>query len=110
MATRYLTYPYLEEIFMSTKKIENIGAVALVDALRIMNPTGKFALDSTFEPTYVIYGNVPADQLKFPEGYYHNAKNGITNKHSTNSGMYEGFDYHFKPERFKKSIFERIFG
>jgi len=36
--------------------------------------------------------NVPGEDLALPEGFYYNEKNGITNKHNTESGMYASWD------------------
>jgi hypothetical protein len=40
------------------------------------------------EATTRFYSSVPMDQLLLPDGFYANKKNGITNKHKTQSGMY----------------------
>ena len=46
--------------------------------------THRQQVDSTSR----FYSSVPMEQLVLPEGFYVNEKNGITNKHNTQSGMY----------------------
>ena len=70
------------------KKIESIGIDKLVSMLDNMNPKGSVKMAD--ENVIAIKGMSPNDVV-YPEGYYYNAKNGITNKHNTTSGMYEAF-------------------
>lgn len=70
------------------KKIENMGIDKMVSMLDNMNPRGSFKIGD--EDTIVMKGIAP-QYCKYPEGYYYNAKNGVTNKHNTYSGMYETF-------------------
>lgn len=100
--------------------MENIGIYNLVKELKARNPEVKFDLsDRTKGPVAIIYGTAPAESLSYPEGYYYNEKNGITNKHNTKSGFYEYFTYkcdlaHFEkptsvnPAPKKKSFFARL--
>ena len=39
-----------------------------------------------------IFSSVKVEDLKLPEGFYYNEKNGVTNKHNTKSGAYCAFD------------------
>lgn len=70
------------------KKIENIGIETLVTALDNLNPSGSFKIVDW--STIAVKGIDPRE-VKYPEGYYYNEKNGITNKHNTFSGFYESF-------------------
>lgn len=103
--------------------MENIGIYNLVKELKALNPTVKFDFyDQTKSPVVIIFGTAPAESLSYPEGYYYNEKNGITDKHNTKSGLYEYFTYkcdlaHFEtpttcvnPAPKKKSFFARLFG
>ena len=68
---------------------------------------------------HIIFGSAPATELSFPDGYYWNEKNGITDKHNTDSGLYECFTYKYDLAHFvannmqtkpkKKSIFAWLF-
>lgn len=102
--------------------MENIGVYNLVKELKALNPMVKFDFyDQTKSPVVIIFGTAPAESLSYPEGYYYNEKNGITDKHNTKSGLYEYFTYkcdlaHFEkpasvnPTPKKKSFFARLFG
>lgn len=96
--------------------MENIGITRMAKELEILNPSVQFDVrDHSVSPVIVIFGTVPGENLILPEGYYYNEKNGITNKHNTVSGLYEGFNYQYDMEHFapksqpKKSVFSRIF-
>lgn len=96
--------------------MENIGITRMAKELEILNPSVQFDVrDYSVSPVIVIFGTVPGENLILPEGYYYNEKNGITNKHNTASGLYEGFNYQYDVEHFapksqpKKSVFARIF-
>lgn len=63
----------------------------LITELKRLNPNveiklGNPELDSAAYER--IFCSVSADNLKLPEGFYFNDKNGITNKHNTESGTY----------------------
>lgn len=103
--------------------MENIGISNLMKELKALNPTVQFDMyDLTVSPVIIIFGTVPATELSFPNGYYWNEKNGITDKHNTGSGLYENFIYKFEPSHFvekkshvqivpkKKSFWSRLFG
>jgi len=96
--------------------MENIGITRMAKELERLNPSVQFdVLDYSVSPVIIIFGTVPGENLILPNGYYYNKKNGITNKHNTASGLYEGFDYQYDVEHFapksqpKKSVFARIF-
>ena len=98
--------------------MENLGIKNLKRELERLNPQVKFDTADSW-CTVIIFGTIAAEKLRLPNGYYYNSKNGITNKHQTESGIYESFDYvydvaHFalhqqEPEP-EKSWFTRIFG
>lgn len=103
--------------------MENMGLNKMIKKLRELNPTVKFDVhDRKVSPSIIIIGTVPARELSFPNGYYWNEKNGITDKHNTDSGLYECFNYKYDPTHFvtaisgaqvkpvKKSFLSRIFG
>ncbi len=98
------------------EELENMGITPMAKELKRLNPSVQFDVrDLTVSPIIVIFGTVPGEDLILPEGYYYNEKNGITNKHNTASGVYEGFEYQYDMEHFapksqpKKSVFARIF-
>lgn len=75
----------MKDISQSTNKTE------IVLAIQQLNPNADISLG---DPNYVtksekkFYSSIPADKLILPEGFYYDEKNGITNKHNTESGMY----------------------
>lgn len=61
----------------------------LVNELIKLNPDAEISIaDPKFAPQDSIYSSIPIDRLVLPEGFYHNDKNGLTNKHNTESGLY----------------------
>lgn len=63
----------------------------LINEIRKLNPNVEIRVgDPNFDSlaSSRIFSSVPLEQLKLPEGYYSNEKNGITNKHNTISGLY----------------------
>ena len=63
----------------------------IVEVIQQLNPNAEIRLgDMRFDnmATERFYSSVPGDQLILPEGFYYNEKNGVTNKHKTQSGMY----------------------
>ena len=63
----------------------------IAEVIQQLNPNAEIrvanmAYDS--QATNRFYSSVPVEQLVLPEGFYVNEKNGITNKHNTQSGMY----------------------
>ena len=97
--------------------MENIGLSNMMKELKELNPEVEFDVcDYSVSPIIIIIGTVPATQLSFPDGYYWNEKNGITNKHNTGSGLYECFTYKFDRTHFvtnstktkKKSLLDQV--
>jgi|GEM_PF-5183819 len=63
----------------------------LINEIRKLNPNVEIRVgDPQFDSlaSERIFSSVPMEQLKLPEGYYSNEKNGITNKHNTETGLY----------------------
>ena len=63
----------------------------LMNEIRKLNPGVEIRIgDERFdrEARSRIFSSVPMHQLKLPEGYYSNEKNGITNKHNAENGLY----------------------
>lgn len=88
--------------------MENMGLKKLTAELQRLNRGANIISGVEGKPK-VIFGTLDPEQLAMPEGYYYSEKNGITNKHNTESGIYEAYQYMvlFKS---KKTWFERIFG
>lgn len=63
----------------------------LINEIRKLNPGVEIRIgDERFdrEARSRIFSSVPMHQLRLPEGYYSNEKNGITNKHNAENGLY----------------------
>ena len=73
----------------------NIGSkeirsnVDLIRELKKLNPEVTFESDNPY--SYVVVNCEPA-LLKLPKPFYFSEKNGITNKHKTESGVYIALD------------------
>lgn len=70
---------------------ESTDLYEIVKVIRDLNPNaiirvGNPSLDSLARERF--YSSVPGNKLILPEGFYYNDKNGITNKHKTQSGKY----------------------
>ena len=69
---------------------QSTNRAEIVLAIQELNPNVDISLG---DPRFVVsnrlfYCSVPAEKLILPEGFYYNEKNGITNKHNTESGIY----------------------
>lgn len=60
--------------------------------LKKLNPNVAMLIDDDSYPAIIVARCQSCENLKFPEGYYYNEKNGLTNKHNTTSGQYESFE------------------
>lgn len=63
----------------------------IVEVIKQLNPDVEIKVDDNSIESNAdarIYSSVPGKQLKLPDGFYYNDKNGITNKHNTKSGSY----------------------
>ena len=80
---------FLPKVFRDVKNSTNRGEVVL--AIQELNPYIDMCLG---DPHYVsssadfFYSSMPDEYLILPDGFYYNRKNGITNKHNTESGAY----------------------
>jgi len=73
--------------------MENIGN-AILEELKELNPAVKFKMYILNDnPRPVIYGNIPASQLKFPNNCEYDEKTLIANKHNTETRRYVSFVY-----------------
>ena len=77
--------PKVKDVSQSTNLYE------IAEVIQQLNPNveirvADMRLDSM--ATQRFYSSVPVEQLVLPEGFYYNDKNGITNKHNTQTGMY----------------------
>lgn len=70
------------------KQIENIGIHAMVDELQKLNPNARIMGEWNTSEPYIV-SSIDIASLNFPDGYYFNTKNELTNKHNTASGSYE---------------------
>lgn len=63
----------------------------IAEVIKQLNPDVEIKVDDNSIESVAdarIYSSVPGKQLKLPDGFYYNDKNGITNKHNTKSGSY----------------------
>lgn len=68
-----------------------MGIQKLVKELKKLNPNVAMLIDEDSYPTIIVAKCQSCEELKLPEGYDYNEKNGLTNKHHTTSGMCENF-------------------
>ena len=92
--------PKVKDVSQSTNLYE------IAEVIQQLNPNAEIrvadmGLDSM--ATQRFYSSVPVDQLVLPEGFYYNDKNGITNKHNTQTGMYCALEVEVKPEEIMPS-------
>lgn len=80
----------------------------LTRELSKLNP-GAGIVSGLKENPKVIFGLLEPEKLVMPKGYYYNDKNGITNKHESETGNYNYFEYRILFKK-KKSWLARIFG
>jgi hypothetical protein len=72
---------------------EIISVSEFINELKKLNSKANIKLDkSILSGDNKIYSSIPVEQLELPKGFYYNEKNGITNKHNTNLGMYMNID------------------
>ena len=84
----------LAGIEKANKEVEQPRIEDFVEKLRELNPGVEFnLLDKDLNPNAheAFESSIPAKDLKLPEPFYYNDKNGITNKHRTKSGNYVQF-------------------
>ena len=84
---------------------QSVDVREIVQAIQELNPNAEISLgDINLDPDYYesFYCSIPAEQLILPDGFYYNEKNGVTNKHNTNTGSYIGL--RVKPMSQKKEV------
>lgn len=79
---------------MSKDISQSIELYEIAKAIQELNPNaeirvGNYELDSMALDRF--FSSVPAEKLVLPNGFYYNTKNGVTNKHNTESGVYCSF-------------------
>ena len=74
----------------------------LVQQLTALNPSVEIQYGELGRENK-IYTSVPAEELKLPEGFEYNGKNGITNKHHTATGQYICLDVEQLEETFEEN-------
>ena len=73
--------------------MEDIGN-AILEELKELNPAVKFKMYTLNDnPRPIIYGNIPATQLKFPNGCEYDENTMIANKCTANPRSYASFVY-----------------
>lgn len=78
-------YSSVPDVSQSTNLYE------IAEVIQQLNPNAEIRVANiAYDPqaTSRFYSSVPVGQLVLPEGFYVNEKNGITNKHKTQSGTY----------------------
>ena len=73
--------------------MEILGVVRLTEEIMKLNPGTDICILNDSFPETIIANCSDIKKLILPSGYYISDKNGLTNKHSTSSGMYEYFDF-----------------
>lgn len=68
-----------------------MGIQKLVKELKKLNPNVAMLVDDDSYPSIIVAKCQSCEDLKLPAGYYCNEKNSLTNKHNTDSGLYENF-------------------
>lgn len=76
-------------MFNNGSRNEISSNVALIQELKKLNPDVTFESDN---PEAYIVVNCDPMLLKLPKPFYLSEKNGITNKHKTESGVYTSLD------------------
>lgn len=77
--------------------MENIGSV-IKKELEELNPAVMFRMYVLNDnPRPIIYGNIPATQLKFPNDCEYDEKTLIAKKHNSKTRRYVSFVYAYNP-------------
>ncbi len=79
------------EDFESRDISQSTDITDLAEVLRELNPDVEIKLgdvDTDPNARERIYSSKPVEELNLPEGFEYNEKNGITNKHNTETGAY----------------------
>ena len=73
----------LWKVFENEKRMSTSDFI--IQEVRRLNPNVKIETDSD---RGLLFSSVEIQDLVLPEWFYYNQKNGITNKHNTQSGIY----------------------
>lgn len=77
-----------------------------LEQLNNLNPGANITFDE-LHPN-ILYSDIDADLLTLPNGWYYNDKNGITNKHNTETGVYQTYTVEkYQEDRDKPSSHKR---
>jgi len=75
---------YIRTAITELNQINDIEDLAR--EMQRLNPTVKIYVDYTNEPKLISSASI--ETLNYPEGFYYNEKNGLTNKHNSPNGIY----------------------
>ena len=79
-------------------KLEYVdNVIDLAHEIQRLNPKTEIELERQPNGEYKIQSNKLPEELKLPENFYFNFKNGITNKHQSPTGIYIANDIDLKP-------------
>ena len=80
---------------MNKQKVKDVSQSTnlyeIAEVIQQLNPNAEIRvgnLEFDTMATQRFYSSIPVEQLILPEGFYFNDKNGITNKHNTQTGIY----------------------
>ena len=77
-----------------------------LEQLNKLNPGANITFDE-LHPN-ILYSDIDANLLTLPNGWYYNDKNGITNKHNTETGVYQTYTVEkYQEEKDKPSSHKR---
>ena len=76
----------------SDTKINPLDKEEVIKSIISLNPDVEFNVVRNSGGVDYIEASVAGDKIELPEGFYYNKKNGITNKHVTDSGEYITID------------------
>ena len=78
---------FFDELIKKEEKIDT--STDLIEKIRQLNPSVQINVSNLeYENELKIDSSIPIEKLNLPEGFYYNEKNGITNKHLSESGNY----------------------
>lgn len=78
---------FFDELIKKEEKIDT--PTDLIEKIRQLNPSVQINVSNLeYENELKIDSSIPIEKLNLPEGFYYNEKNGITNKHLSESGNY----------------------
>lgn len=80
---------YMKKIDDFNKKAKYASLYLNLEQLNDLNPGANITVDDA-NPN-ILYSDIDANLLTLPNGWYYNNKNVITNKHNTETGMYQSY-------------------